>query len=667
MIDRLVASTGNAAGIDRRLAELEPPAQQLLALFALSHQPRWRLGNLVELVIALGQREEPFQPILALLEMGFLYPDLTTHVSAVRLKSFEQLLGLPYAAGLTIFAHPLVAARALGARFDLAELPAVEVSAASLREADGLEWPLRLSALWQLVAAAPLRRTQGGAFFKRDLDRLRADPVLNGSPSDSLAELPDPALLVMALAEAEGIVRENEGEVSAGSLPACWEDGLWRALESLFAALFRLESWDPQEGFRMTAEGTGNPFPSAYLLVLAVLCGQPPDAFVDPAAIETWLREQHPFWAREDTRPSRFRSWVGPFLLGLLLPWRLVQAAQDEAGTWAVRLSPLGRWLLGQGGVPAAAPAFPRTLLVQPNLEILAYRQGLTPPLIAHLAHFAAWKGLGAACLLQVQPDTVYRALEAGYTFETILQTLEQHGTRPTPPSVIDSLRTWANKRDRITVYPSAALLEFGSPEEMNEALARGLPAVRLTDRLALVPNDDDIDFKHFRLTGTRDYALPPERCVTVEPDGVTLSIDLARSDLLLETELPRFAVPLDRPTANGRRQYRLTPSSLAAARDGGLTVPLLESWFSQRTGGSLTPAARLLLAGSQAPPGELKRHLVLHVATPELADGLFQWPETHALIAERLGPTALAVAEEHLSLLRERLGQVGMSISEPS
>jgi hypothetical protein len=48
--------------------------------------------------------------------------------------------------------------------------------------------------------------------------------------------------------------------------------------------------------------------------------------------------------------------------------------------------------------------------------------------------------------------------------------------------------------------------------------------------------------FRHFRLTWMRDYALPPEKCVGIEDDGVTLSVDLARSDLLLETEVPRFA-----------------------------------------------------------------------------------------------------------------------------
>ena len=193
------------------------------------------------------------------------------------------------------------------------------------------------------------------------------------------------------------------------------------------------------------------------------------------------------------------------------------------------------------------------------------------------------------------------------------------------------------------------------------------MPAVRLSDRLALVPHDEEIDFRHFRLTGTRDYGLPPEKCVTVEPDGVTLTIDVSRSDLLLETELPRFATALDRVSANGRRQYRLTPASLTAARESGMSVPQLEAWFVQRTGSVLSPAARLLLGAAQAPAPQMKRHLVLHVATAEMADGLMQWPQTRELIEERLGPTALVVAEETVGKLREQLGLLGLALPELS
>src|SRR5205085_2115239 len=109
-------------------------------------------------------------------------------------------------------------------------------------------------------------------------------------------------------------------------------------------------------------------------------------------------------------------------------------------------------------------------------------------------------------------------------------------------------------KRERLSIYAAAALFEFASAADLAEALARGLPAVRLTDRLAVVANEKDIDYRHFRLTGTRDYCLPPEKCVEVEADGVTLTVDLARSDLLLESEVQRFAEPAVGSVPPGRR-----------------------------------------------------------------------------------------------------------------
>jgi hypothetical protein len=658
LIERSVGTVANAVVIDRRLQELGPAERRLLALIAHSRQPRWRLGSLLELLAALGHAEGP-APVFNLLEAGLLYPELPA--GHPRLKTFEEWLGQASVTGFAIFAHPLVAARALGEDLGLPDLR--ETGGTGLlmpQEADGLEWPLRLAALWQQVATAPLRRTQQGDFFKRDLDRLRTDPLLTAPAPDSLGDVPDAALFAIALATVEGIVAEKDGELRAASLPAVWEEGLPPALAALWSALPRLDAWDPLDGWR-GGPSPGNPFPSAYLLSLLLLARLPANAWTAPGTVGDWILDHHPYWSGGGVRPSRLRDWASTFLLGLAYQLRWIQAARTTSGAWLVRLSPLGRWVLGIGELPALEAPYAQTLFVQPNLEIVAYRQGLTLGLIARLARFATWKGLGAACTLQLEPETVYRALESGETFQSIVQTLEQHGTRATPAPVIESLRTWSNKRDRISIYPSAALLEFNSAEDLNEALARGLPGVRVSDRLALVSQESAIDFRHFRLTGTRDYSLPPERCVEVEPDGVTLSIDLARSDLLLETELPRFAESVSRPGSNGRRQYRLTPASLAAGREGGLGLSALESWFVQRTGHPLSAATRLLLTGSQLPPPELRQHLVLHVATAELADGLMQWPETRALIESRLGPTALAIAEENAEKLRERLTLLGM------
>jgi hypothetical protein len=474
--------------------------------------------------------------------------------------------------------------------------------------------------------------------------------------------VPGPARLAVALAEVEGILREGEGELRAAELPAAWDDGLLPALQSLWAALPLLQSWDALEGWR-SPDAVGNPFPSAYLLAFLLLARLPEDGWLRPADIETWIQQHHPYWQNEDLRPSRLQSWTPAFLLGLAHQLRFVQAAKDAAGEWVVRLSPLGRALIGQSEPPALDTPFKQTLLVQPNLEIVAYRQGLTPALITRLAKFAQWKSLGAACILQLGPESIYRALESGLTFEAILQCLEQHGTRATPSTVIETLRTWANKRDRITIYPAAALLEFNSAEELNDALARGVPAMRLSDRLAVIADESGIDYRHFRLIGTRDYGLPPEKCVEVAADGVTLSIDVTRSDLLLETELPRFAERLEKPGLNGRREYRLTPTSLVAAKAGGMGLVTLESWFQQRSGHPLSPAARLLLVGAELPAPQLRRHLVLHVPTQDLADGLMQWPETRALIEARMGPTALAVAEEKAIELQRRLQGLGIEL----
>jgi hypothetical protein len=181
---------------------------------------------------------------------------------------------------------------------------------------------------------------------------------------------------------------------------------------------------------------------------------------------------------------------------------------------------------------------------------------------------------------------------------------------------------------------------------------------------LAVIADESALDYRHFRLIGTRDYSLPPDKCVEVAGDGVTLLVDISRSDLMLETELPRFAERVERAGSAVRREYRLTPASLSAAKAAGMTVRTLEAWFQQRTGHALSPAARLLLIGADLPAPELRHHLVLHVATTDLADGLMQWPETRALIEARMGPTVLAVAEENAAPLRGRLASLGIALT---
>ncbi len=676
LIERGLQAVQNAAVIDRRLADLPAGPRRLLALIGHSRQPRWPAGSLVEATITLGD-SDGLASIITLLEAGLIYPEMPAVEPGAngkprrfsKIKRFDQWLTQTHAGRSPIvFAHPSITARAMGTALGLSCPDAVSIEGKPpVLEADGLEWPLRLAALWQQVQANPLRRTQIGEFFKRDLERLRTDSLLTGPLPEGVGELPDPGLFLVGLALAEGILSENDGEIRAATFPRVWEQGLWPTLASLWSALPLVADWNVADGWRSPAEAPpGNPYPAANLLAMMLLGALPANKWVRPETVERWVLGRHPFWRAGSVRSASIhhganapRSPIASFLLGLAYPLRLLQAAGNGEGGWMVRLSAAGRCVLGLAEAPPPQAAHPQTLLVQPNLEILAYRQGLTPQLIARLSRLAAWQGLGPACTLQLQPQTVYRALESGETFDTILQTLHRHGAKALPTPVVESIRTWANKRERISVYPSAALFEFASAQDLQEALARGVPAVPLTDRLAVVARESDIDYRHFRLTGTRDYALPPEKCVAVESDGVTLTIDPSRSDLLLESELCRFAQTLSR--GEGRRQYRVTPASLAAARRQGMTLGDLETWFSRRSPQPLSPAVRMLFTAGESAPLRLGRRLVLYVPSAEIADGLMQWPQTRELILSRLGPAALEIAQEQVGRLARCLAELDM------
>jgi hypothetical protein len=325
LIERSLTTIANAPVVDRRLEELEPAGRRLLALIGHSRQPRWKLGGLLEMLAALGH-SEGMTPVFALFEAGLLYPELhgspsptqagAAGAGSIRLKNFEEWLGQSSATGFTVFAHPQVTARALLTDLGLPDCPGAVFDAREIREADGLEWPLRLAVLWQQIAGGALRRTQQGDFFKRDLDRLRKDPLLNAAPADGLAEVTDAGLLAVALAESEGLVQEQDGELRAvPTLPPAWNQGLTATLESLWASLPHLETWNALDGWRVGQPGT-NPYPSACLLAFLLLARLPAGSWADPAEVEQWLMAHHPYWSGEAVRPSRLRSWLPAFLLG---------------------------------------------------------------------------------------------------------------------------------------------------------------------------------------------------------------------------------------------------------------------------------------------------------------------------------------------------------------
>src|SRR5690606_22678784 len=145
--ERILATLLNPPVLDRRITDLTEAARKILAIIGLSRRATWKVGHLLTLLSALGHNEG-FTPILSLLQGGLLFPVRVEGLP--ELVDFESVLGESGTLQASVFTHPAVAARARGEDLGLPQIPGESLPAAP-RESDGLDWPLRLSVVWQDV------------------------------------------------------------------------------------------------------------------------------------------------------------------------------------------------------------------------------------------------------------------------------------------------------------------------------------------------------------------------------------------------------------------------------------------------------------------------------------------------------------------------------------
>ena len=380
----------------------------------------------------------------------------------------------------------------------------------------------------------------------------------------------------------------------------------------------------------------------------------------------------------QQTRAPRGTRVLAPLLLGAGCTFGLLRAGEEkESRRRVVQLTPLGRYVLAMGPPPPARPTFDHFLFVQPNLEIIAYRQGLTPQIVGRLSRFAWWTKIGAALELRLTQESILLGLEGGQNPTQMIDILTRHSQRPLPTLVPDAIQRWSSRREQVTFYAAATLIEFASREERDQAFISWEETdpntfVPVAERFLLVENAQQIPTDRIRTGGSRDYRHPPEKCVAIEGDGITLALDPTRSDLLIDAEIGRLADEVPSAPSAARsgssspltRKYLVTPGSIARAEAMGITPAQITEWFLRRTGQPPSPAIRLLMRPS-ASGGTLRtrRLLVLTTPTEDLADGLLQHPATCELVGERLGPTTLVVAETNLESLASVLDELALKL----
>ena len=213
LLDKAVGMLTNPPVIDRRIRDLPEPPRKLLAIIGLSRadalegwsSPRAASRTRPRRRLRADRNGAPSRAALSLFVSQFLRHS----------TDFTEWFGGVGMAAAEVFAHPAVADARRGEELGLPDLSEATTNTEPIRAADGLDWPLRLAAVWQQVLNSPVRSTQGNTLFKKDLARLQTDEVLSGRWAGEVAHPPDLGVLALLWAAAGGLLAEASGELTA--------------------------------------------------------------------------------------------------------------------------------------------------------------------------------------------------------------------------------------------------------------------------------------------------------------------------------------------------------------------------------------------------------------------------------------------------------------------
>jgi hypothetical protein len=703
-IEAIIEYLERPAAAESLAARLPNDARLALTFLAVTDATSIALPKLAYALQILTST--PSSALRALLDLGLLAIESIHRFASV--GEYPECLQRFQPWELQLLVHPAVLKAARPVRADL-PLPRHEGPVSRVRESDGLEPILRLAALWQRVSAEPLRQTMQGSLYKRDRDRLADDLVLTGPVADEMLRLPELASLWLEVAQHIGlVVPDISNERRLAAPPDFWTDNAVHLPQMIANAWMALDSWSELEFGPALKDTWLAALPSLRVALLLLLSALDEAEWVSIDDLADHAARQSPTWpvpagfspnlARSDQlrgpgsarRGGRSRTSAEPaqrgakilesLLLGAAYPLGLVRAAEDSGSrSRLVQLTPLGRYVLALGPTPPARETFDQFLFVQPNFEVIAYRQGLTPQLVGLLSRFAWWSQIGAALELKLTRESIVHGLNGGLSAETMLETLTRHSQRALPAGVVDAVGDWSSRRERVSFYASATLIEFSSQPDRDAALASwpgggDHPApVAIAERFLLVEDERSIPFDRLRLASSRDYRRPAEACCNVEPDGITLTLDPARSDLLVDAELARFAdeysdleTDRSRGPAQAPRRFTVTAATLRRGMSRGMSPLQLGEWFLRRTGAEAPAAIQLLLAALTSRVSSLKatRMLILTLPSAKLLDGLIQHPATGPRLGERLGPFTVSVPAAELDPLKRALEELGVELA---
>ena len=204
-----------------------------------------------------------------------------------------------------------------------------------------------------------------------------------------------------------------------------------------------------------------------------------------PRIIGATATRRKPRGIAEERNETMRAALVGP------LQWMgLVVKGEDSASGERRLVVSCGMLALRNEPDDALTPETPGRVVIQPNMDIVAY-QPLTAPTLFTLDSCASRGALERVAHYRLTKDDMTRAQQSGWSEDEIVRRLEALSGSPLPGNIRVRLADWARAASRIRLTPQATLLTTATPALLDALLAdrnaRGWVVRRLGPTMALV------------------------------------------------------------------------------------------------------------------------------------------------------------------------------------
>jgi len=244
--------------------------------------------------------------------------------------------------------------------------------------------------------------------------------------------------------------------------------------------------------------------------------------------------------------------------------------------------------------------------------------------------------------------ESVYGALEGGMTLAEIESFLTSRSRNGLPPNVQRSLAEWSRKREALVVRGGVALVaDLPEGQASLRGGAGGARFVVASDRAAA---------RRAKGLGLVAEAEPFSRTWKVDEHGVVSSSE--PMSVVASARLRRFASP-----AGGG--WRITPDSVRAARELGVTAEKVLAWLTAHASHDVPPILASAIrnwagGGGKVFLGDL---VVLQVDTQQTSDALERSDRLRPFLRGRLAAGCFVVSAEKREEVVRVLSELGFSL----